>query len=122
MIESLKDLDSDLKTIGSRLHIFYGENKKVLKQIVKKIKVENIVFNVDYTPYSRKRDKKIKKFCDKNNINCVYKQDYLLADIGTFMKKDGTPYTVFTPFRNNGLTFDITKVKKIKLKKYGENK
>jgi deoxyribodipyrimidine photo-lyase len=115
MIESLKEVNSELKKIGSKLHLFYGDNKKVLKKIIKQIDVENIVFNQDYTPYAKKRDKKIKNFCDKNNINCIMKEDYLLADIGTFLKKDGNPYTIFTPFRNNGLKFDITKVKKIKL-------
>lgn len=116
MIESLKELNSDLKKVNSKLHIFYGENKKILKKIIKQIDVENIVFNMDYTPYARKRDKKIKKFCKKNNINCVIKEDYLLDNVGTFMKKDGSPYTVFTPFRNNGLKFDIKKPNKSKLK------
>ena len=65
MIESLKELNSDLKKLGSKLHIFNGDNKKILKKIIKQIDVENIVFNMDYTPYARKRDKKISKFCKK---------------------------------------------------------
>ena len=64
------------------------------------------------------QEKGIKKFQNfvKNNINCVIKEDYLLDNVGTFNKKDGSPYTVFTPFRNNGLKFDIKKPNKSKLK------
>ena len=47
MIESLKELDNDLKQNSSKLHIFQGDNIKVLKSIIKSIDVENIIFNMD---------------------------------------------------------------------------
>ena len=109
MIESLKNLDGNLKKNGAKLHLFYGNNIKILEEINKEITIENIIFNMDYTPYARERDDEIKKFCEKNNINYEITQDYLLADIGTFLKSDGLPYTVFTPFRNNGITYKICK-------------
>ena len=65
MIESLKDLDSELKQNGSKLHIFSGDNIKILNKISRKIEIENIIFNMDYTPYAIKRDKDISKFCKK---------------------------------------------------------
>lgn len=116
MIESLKELDTDLQKHGSKLHIFYDDNIKILKDIVKTISVKNIVFNMDYTPYALKRDKSIQKFCDENNITCTQIEDYLLADIGTFKKSDGDPYTVFTPFKNNGMKFKIDKPDKSQIK------
>ena len=36
MIESLKDLDKDLKKNNSKLHIFKGDNIAILKKIKKK--------------------------------------------------------------------------------------
>ena len=101
MIKSLKELDNDLKDVGSKLYLFYGDNIKVLKNISKNITVKKIVFNMDYTPYAKKRDVDIKVFSEKNNIECVMVEDYLLANVGTFNKKDMTPYKVYTPFRNN---------------------
>lgn len=56
---------------------------------------------MDYTPYAIKRDNEIKVFCEKNNIKCEIIEDYLLAPVGTFNKKDNTYYKVFTPFKNN---------------------
>jgi deoxyribodipyrimidine photo-lyase len=107
MIESLKELDTKLINYKSKLHIFNNDNISVLKYISSKINISNIVFNMDYTPYSIKRDDDIKKFCDNNNINCKIIEDYLLKPIGIMNKKDGDPYTIFTPFKNNGLKYDI---------------
>jgi deoxyribodipyrimidine photo-lyase len=107
MIESLRELDQELKKYGSKLHLFYGDNIEILEQICATISVQNIVFNMDYTPYAIKRDKSIQQFCNNSTlhstINCVMIEDYLLANIGTFCKSDGDPYTIFTPFKNNVL-------------------
>ena len=116
MIESLKALDLNLKKYNSKLYVFQGDNIKVLKKIMSNLEIDNIVFNQDYTPYAKKRDLKIEKLCKKNEINCHMIHDYLLAEIGTFLKKDGNPYTVFTPFRNNGLKEKIEKPKILKVK------
>jgi len=116
MIESLKELDLELKKKGSKLHIFKGKNKTVLNKIFKELDVENVIFNMDYTPYAIKRDAEIAKLCKGKDINCVMHEDYLLAPIGSMLKKDGDPYTVFTPFRNNGYKVKIDKPSKIKAK------
>lgn len=111
MIESLKELDDDLQKYNSRLHIYQDDNISALSRIDRYIKknitkssneskIVNIVFNKDYTVYSQKRDTEIEKWCSSNNIKCYQLEDYLLAPIGTFLKKDGDPYTVYTPFKN----------------------
>ena len=116
MVESLKDLDNNLKEYNSKLHIFYGDNIQVLQSIIKKISIRAIVFNMDYTKYAIKRDNSIKKLCKDNNIECVIKEDYLLQPISTLNKDNGDPYTVFTPFKNNGLKFPVDKPNKYKIK------
>ena len=115
MIESLKDLNSELKKHKSKLHIFKGDNIKILNSIKNKIKLKNIVFNMDYTPYAVKRDNNITKFAKENDININIIEDYLLHPIGSLNKKDGNPYTVFTPFKNNGMKLKPDKPMKIKI-------
>lgn len=118
MIESLKELDKDLKKNESKLHIFYGNNIEIINYIISKIKIENIIFNMDYTPYALNRDECIKNLCENNDIKIKIIQDYLLMDIGSLNKKDGSPYTVFTPFKNNGLKEKINKPKFLNLKNF----
>jgi deoxyribodipyrimidine photo-lyase len=112
MIESLKDLDNELKKKKSRLHIFYGDNLKVLEEITNSIKIDYIFFNRDYTPYALKRDKDIANFCESKNIVLVNKEDYLLHKIGSISKNDNSIYKVFTPFKNKGLKLEVKKPKK----------
>ena len=47
------------------------------------------------------RQEMISKWCKKNQIHCHVYEDYLLASIGTFNKKDESMYSVYTPFKNN---------------------
>ena len=104
MNECLEELLQECKKYNSYLYRFYGTNIDVLKKIIKNIEIENIVTNMDYTPYAIKRDKEISKLCKDNNINFHHIEDYLLAPIGTFCKANSgdvkEPYRVFTPFKN----------------------
>ena len=109
MIESLKDLNKELVKLKSKLHIFYGDNVDILKKICKEIQVTDIVFNMDYTPYALKRDKKIKVFCEENDIKIKMTEDYLLSYIGRYLKSDRTPYVVYNGFRNNAVKFSVRK-------------
>jgi len=102
LCESLEELRDHIP-----LHIFYGDNLKVLSKINKTIPISNIVFNKDYTPYAIERDQSIDSWCVKKNINCVQIEDYLLSPIGRFNKTDGSPYVVYTPFKNNVLKHSI---------------
>ena len=71
MCESLKDLDKSLKKYNSKMHYFYGENIVELEQIIKKIDVNAIVTNKDFTPYAIKRDKAILELCGENDIEFI---------------------------------------------------
>jgi len=51
MIESLEDLDSNLKKHNSKLNYFYGEPYKILEKLIKEIKPEYISYNADFSKY-----------------------------------------------------------------------
>ena len=102
MLESLDELDNELKNkYNSQIHYYYGDNIKVLNEILKNYNFDAIFFNKDYTLYAKNRDESIELFCNKNNKSCNIYEDYLLLPMGNFLKKDGTPYEKYTPFKNN---------------------
>jgi deoxyribodipyrimidine photo-lyase len=123
MIESLHELSDEIKKKGGKIYFFRGDNVKVLKSLNKIEDIESIGLNFDYTPYARKRSNDIQKFCKKNNITFYEKEDYLLHDIldGTTKKKDGTPYLVFTPFRNYCMNMKVREVDNFKSFKFYKN-
>lgn len=101
LIESLKELENDIN-----LNIFFGKDIKVLKKIINKEKIESIYTNTDYTPYSKKRDKKLQKFCNKLNIKLSLHHDICLFEPGTIKNKSGKTYQKFTPFYKTVLKLD----------------
>ena len=112
MIESLKELDKEFKSkYNSQLHFYYGENIKILKNLYKDYKYDAIYYNKDYTKYAMKRDLSINDFCNENKIKCIQKETYLLAPIGTYLKKDGKEYLKYTPFKDNAKKIKVDKPK-----------
>lgn len=101
MIESLQELDKDLKNKKSKLYIFYGEAETVITKLLKKLPIDLVTLNKDYTPFSLKRDKDIASACKKEKIECLIHEDALLNKPEDVLKKDGNPYTVFTPYMRN---------------------
>jgi len=100
MIESLHELSNDISSYGGKLYFFNGDNIDVLKSIHADNKILSIGMNFDYTPYARMRSDNIQKFCKDNKIQFFEKEDYLLHSKDELLKKDKTPYLVFTPFKN----------------------
>jgi deoxyribodipyrimidine photo-lyase len=120
MLESLEELDNELKNkYNSQIHYYYGDNVKILNEILKSYNFDAIFFNKDYTLYAKNRDKNIELFCNENKKDYNIYEDYLLLPIGNFLKNDGKPYEKYTPFKNNA------KNKKVQLPnnyKFNENK
>ncbi len=98
MIESLDDLNEQLKEHNAKLYRFYGNPTDIIKVLLKKTQIEAVYVNQDYTPFSKKRDLEIEQTCKENNLDFHQSHDLLLNPPETITKKDGKPYTVFTPF------------------------
>ncbi len=101
LINSLKELNSELRQKGSKLFLFYGIQEEVLEKILVLEKIEAIFSNRDYTPFAIRRDEKIKSLCEQKGVEFRQFSDYLLKEPENALKKDGTPYSIFTPFFRN---------------------
>lgn len=100
MIESLEELDKDLKAKNSRLFYFYGPSYKILDKLISKVKADAVYVNMDYTVYSKERDDKLNEVCKKNKIELVSTEDYLMYPVGSVRTGSDTVYTKFTPYFN----------------------
>jgi deoxyribodipyrimidine photo-lyase len=93
MIESLIDLKRELPS----LRFFYGLDTEVVNLIKSREHITHVYYNVDFTPFARKRDTILKQWCFLNSIEAVpCETDYSFVHIQTMLK----PYQVFTPFFN----------------------
>jgi deoxyribodipyrimidine photo-lyase len=98
MIESLKDLASEIRKQGGHLHTFYGKNNKVIADCIKAWDINVVGFNLDITPYARERDDEIFKMCQRMKVFVSYNNDYYLHPPGTIKSGTGQPYQKFTPY------------------------
>lgn len=108
MIESINELNSNIK-----INIFYGDNLKVIDEIIKNNDIEAIYTNTDYTPFAIKRDKELNEYCKRNNIIFNKYHDICLFQPGTIVtESSGSPYKKYTPFRNYCLKKKVNLPKK----------
>lgn len=98
MLESLVDLDQKLQKKKSSLHLFEGSPTTIVERCIEELKIDAVFVNRDYTPYSISRDASLKALCDQKKIPFFSFDDALLNPPEACLKKDHTPYVVFTPY------------------------
>lgn len=98
MVESLKELADQLKSKHGRMYFFYGHAEDVVKKLCVQLKLNAVFVNQDYTPFSIKRDHALERVCKDHDVAFHSFADLLLHAPEKSLKKDGKPYTVFTPF------------------------
>ena len=106
MVESLRELHS---SSSNKLMFFYGDTNKVIESLIKKLQLNNVYLNRDYTPFSIDRDSNIEKICNKTNCKLKSFDDILLNGIDKPMKDDGEPYSTFTHYLNKAVKLDVLK-------------
>lgn len=120
--EQLQTINEYLKKIGSSLLVLKGNPKEVWKQLLFEYPIKNIYFNKDYEPYAITRDKEITALTQKNNIAVFCYKDQVIFEESDVLKDDGTPYTIYTPYKNKWLkTFSSSLCKAKKSENYLTN-
>ena len=97
--QSLEKLNDSL---NGTLCVFSGDPKKILIILCKQYNINAIYWNRCYEPWRNLRDKKIKKELKALNIKIRTFNSSLLWEPWDVLKKDGSPYKVFTPFFRKG--------------------
>lgn len=85
---------------GSGIKTYHGKPVDIWEQIIKENKVDTVFTNRDYEPYARDRDEAVKSFLLTNGIKYQDYKDHVIFQYDEVLKADGTPYTVFTPYKN----------------------
>lgn len=107
MLESLEDLEEQLKSKKGKLYLFWGDPKQVVAKCIKELSIDLVAVNRDYTPYSEKRDKEIENVCEKHGRSFYSFDDLLLHPLERTCKANKKPYTIFTPFYRNAAKLDV---------------
>ena len=90
--KSVLKLKQELKILGLDLAIFYGTPKEVFETL-KNQGFDSILCSVDFDDYAKKRDEEIAKIIPMQTFT-----DSFITHPNNCLKKDNTPYKVFTPY------------------------
>ena len=107
MLESLEELEHQIKSAGGKLYFFYGDNTKIVKHCLQDLDIDYVGFNADYSPYAIARDDDIAKICKTAEIEMEKSHDYYLHEPGTIVNGSGTPYQKFTPYYNTAMRIPV---------------
>jgi len=103
MIESLIDLEHQVKEKGGKLFLFKGKPEEIVAKCRRELNIDALIVNRDYTPYSRERDYQLEQTCATGGVPFYSFDDALLLPPEETLKTDGTPYVIFTPFFRNAV-------------------
>ncbi|KAH7681758.1 (6-4)DNA photolyase protein [Dioscorea alata] len=89
LLESLSDLDSSLRKLGSRLLVLRGDPVRVVSQILMDWNIGTLCFEFDTEPYSQVRDNQVKDFASKCGIQVFSPISHTLFSPADIIKKNG---------------------------------
>ena len=90
--KSVLKLKEELKSIGLDLCLFYGTPKQIFETL-KNQGFDSVLCSVDFDNYAKKRDEEIAKIIPMKTFT-----DSFITHPKDVLKKDNTPYKVFTPY------------------------
>ncbi|WP_321996311.1 deoxyribodipyrimidine photo-lyase [Draconibacterium orientale] len=101
--QQLTKIDWQLREMNSGLLVKTGDPLKIWQELISDFEISEVHFNRDYEPYATKRDEQVQQLLQKNNISAFAHKDQVIFEPHEVLKADGTPYTVFTPYKNKWL-------------------
>ncbi len=98
---SLTALNSQL---DGKLWVLAGDPLLLLPQLAREQKVRTVVWNRCYEPWRRHRDNRLEAALHAEGLTVQSFNASLLWEPLAALKRDGSPYRVFTPYYRNALT------------------
>ncbi|QNL51468.1 deoxyribodipyrimidine photo-lyase [Olivibacter sp. SDN3] len=98
--QQLGTLNQQLKRHHTAIAIYHDRPEIAWKKIIQDFEPAAVYYNHDYEPYARERDQRINDFLTKEGLGVFTFKDQVIFEKNELLKADGTPYTVYTPYKN----------------------
>jgi deoxyribodipyrimidine photo-lyase len=110
--QELENIQQQLLKINSNISIFHGKPLNIFKDLSEKYTIDTVFTNRDYEPYALQRDLEISLFLESKSSNFKTFKDQVIFERDEIVKKDGTPYKVYTPYSKKWLeAFELQEIK-----------
>ena len=100
---NVRELDRALRKRGSQLIVRRGEPAAELIKLAREVQATQVFFNLDLTPYARKRDQRVALELEQHGITVESYDDMTVHHPEEVVTQTGRPYQVFTAFKKTWL-------------------
>ena len=97
--QRLKEMTVELGAYQTAIQILHGDPLEVFKELNTHYDINEVYANKDYEPLAIKRDEGIANYLQEEGQKIVLFKDQVIFEEKDILKSDGTPYTVFTPYK-----------------------
>jgi len=101
--KQLEKVHRQLTALETSLHVYKGKPLEVWKDLLASFEIQAVYANKDYEPYAIQRDKELAALLKARGIPFHQFKDQVIYEENEIVKKDGKPYTVFTPYKRRWL-------------------
>ena len=98
------------KSLKGNLIVIEGEPSKILLDLVNKNSIKEILWNERYSKDDRTQDNEIINIIKNHGVECITFHSCLLKNPQNTLKKDSTPFKVYTPFykqQYQGMAYEL---------------
>lgn len=89
-------------SLDGNIHFYKGNTEEILKGLVTSLNIESVYWNRVFEPDQIENDSHLINELKKINAECHLFNGSLLWEPQSILKKDQTPYKVFTPYYRKG--------------------
>lgn len=108
MADALRDLDGKLRAMDSSLRLLPMQPDRLPAWLAAQ-GIRSLYWNLDYTPFSERRDAALRKACEAAGIAVQTFHDSVLYPPGSVLQPSGEGYKVFTPFYKRAITLEVAR-------------
>jgi deoxyribodipyrimidine photo-lyase len=98
ILRALQELQAALRDMGGDLIVCHGDPVLEVPRLAAELGVSAVYANRDYEPYAIARDEAVRR--QLGEIEFPDFKDQVIFDRDEVMTQGGTPYSVFTPYKN----------------------
>ena len=97
---AVEALDESLRARGGGLMVTHGRAIDSVVDLARRLGVDAVFANADYEPYASARDGEVAGQLAQQGRRLLLSKDQVIFEKSEVMTGSGTPFSVFTPYRN----------------------
>jgi deoxyribodipyrimidine photo-lyase len=97
---SVDALGRQLAALGGSLHVRHGNAREEIPRLAGALGADAVFANRDYEPAAVERDRIVAAALASTGSRLETFKDQVIFECGELLTQTGSPYTVFTPYRN----------------------